>query len=128
MSQPEGTNWSGKDWAPFRTCFPIRYFINDFELAVTFDLDSDPSSRVVRELPTVGVRPGQYGRDVAPEMLLDSPYCPFRADVWRLGKLFKSIFGVCPHLLLSVCLLHSRPSASWLAFALTRRFVRCHVL
>jgi serine/threonine protein kinase len=100
MCQPEETNWSTRDWAPFRSYFPIRYFINDFELAVTFDPDSDPSSRVVTGLPTAGVRPGQYGRDVAPEMLLTSPYCPFRADIWQLGKMFQSIFGVCPLLLL----------------------------
>jgi hypothetical protein len=95
MCQPEGTSWSTRDWAPFRSYFPIRYFINDFELAVTFDLDSDPSSRVVTGLPTIGVRPGQYGRDVAPEMLLESPYGPFHADIWQLGIMFKSIFGVC---------------------------------
>lgn len=119
MSQPEGTNWSKRDWAPFRTCFPIRYFINDFELAVTFDLDSDPSSRVVTGLPTDGVRPGQYGRDPAPEMLLEIPYCPFCADIWQLGAMFKSIFGVCPPLLLSVCLIHSHSSASGPAVAIT---------
>jgi hypothetical protein len=106
MRQPEGC-WDTKAWLPFRSCFPIRYFINDFELAITFDTDSDPSSRVVTGLPTAGVRPGQYGRDVAPEMLSESPYCPFRADIWQLGKMFKSIFGVCPMLLLSVCLLHN---------------------
>jgi hypothetical protein len=38
-------------------------------------------------------------------MLSESPYCPFRADIWQLGKMFKSIFGVYPLLLLSVCLL-----------------------
>jgi len=93
MCQPEETNWSAHDWAPFRSLFPIRYFINDFELAVTFDPDSDPSSRVVTGLPTAGVRPGEYGRDIAPEMLLENPYCPFRADIWQLGKMFRSIFG-----------------------------------
>ena len=105
MSQPEGTSWSTAAWAQFRSCFPIRYFINDFELAVTFDPDSDPSSRVVTGLPTTGLRPGQYGRDAAPEMLSDSRYCPFCVDIWQLGKMFKSIFGVCLLLLLSVCLL-----------------------
>jgi hypothetical protein len=107
MYQPEGTSWSTHDWAPFRSYFPIRYFINDFELSITFDLDSDPLSRVVTGLPTVGLCPGQYGRDVAPEMVLESPYCPFRADIRQLGTMFKSIFGVCPQLLLLVCLLHS---------------------
>ena len=105
MSQPEGTSWSTTTWAPFRSCFPIRYFINDFDLAITFDPHSDPSSRVVTGLPTIGLGPGQYGRDIAPEILSESPYCPFRVDIWQLGKMFKSNFGVSPLLLLSVCLL-----------------------
>jgi len=100
MSQPEGMTWPTTAWAPFRSYFPIRYFINDFELAVTFDPDSDPSSRVITELPTTDLRPGQYGRDIAPEMLSESPYCPFRLDIQQLGIMFKSIFGVCPLLFL----------------------------
>ena|ERR1700720_816456 len=82
--------------SPFRCYFPIRYYINDFEFAVTFDADSAPSSRVVTGLPITGIRSGKYGRDVVPEMLTGSPYCPFRADVWQLGTMFKSYFGVIP--------------------------------
>ena len=80
---------------PFRSYFPVRYYINDFELAATFDPDSEPSSRVVTGLPTTGIRAGEYGREPAPEMLTGSPYCPFRADVWQLGTMFKWTFGVC---------------------------------
>ena len=46
-------------------------------------------------LPTTGIRTGEYGRKPAPEMLSGAPYCPFRADIWQLGTMFKSIFGVC---------------------------------
>jgi hypothetical protein len=51
----------------------------------------------VTGLPTNGVRPGQYGRDIALEMLSESPYCPFRADIWQLGKVqvnFGGLFAV----------------------------------
>jgi len=80
----------GAKLAPFRSYFPVRYYINDFELAATFDPSSDPSSRVVAGLPTAGIRTGEYGRNVAPEMLSEAAYCPFRVDIWQLGSLFKS--------------------------------------
>ena len=80
---------------PFRSLFPVRYYINDFELAATFEPDSEPSSRSVTGLPTTGVRTGEYGRKPAPEMLSGAPYCPFRADIWQLGTMFKSSFGIC---------------------------------
>jgi len=98
-------NWAGRQYqspecladgrllGPFRSLFPVRYYINDFELAVTFDPHSEPSSRTVTGLPTTGIRTGEYGRDPAPEMLSGVPYCPFRADIWQLGMLFKSTFG-----------------------------------
>jgi serine/threonine protein kinase len=85
------------DVSPFRSLFPVRYYINDFEFAVTFDADSEPSSRVVSGLPITGIRTGQYGRDPAPEMLSGSPYCPFRADIWQLGTMFMSCFDVSGH-------------------------------
>ncbi|THH18821.1 hypothetical protein EW146_g2244 [Bondarzewia mesenterica] len=87
---------------PFRSYFPIRYLINDFELAVTFDPNSEPSSRVLTGLPTTGIRIGEYGRETAPEMLSGAPYFPFRADVWQLGTMFKSHFGVMCHIMLLI--------------------------
>ena len=75
--------------------FPVRYYINDFELAVTFEPHSEPSSRTVTGLPITGIRTGKYGRKPAPEMLSENPYCPFRADIWQLGTMFKMLFGVC---------------------------------
>ena len=80
---------------PFRSLFPIRYYINDFELAVSFEPHSEPSSRTVTGLPIAGIRTGEYGRRPAPEMLSGSPYCPFRADIWQLGIMFNMRFGVC---------------------------------
>ncbi len=38
---------------PFRSHFPIRYYINDFELAVCFDEDSDPATGKITGLPNV---------------------------------------------------------------------------
>lgn len=92
----DGVTWSGGVWGPptpFRAHFPVRYYLNDFELAVCFEHDSDPSTRVVSGLPTKGLR-GKYGRDVVPEMLSEQPYCPFRADVWQLGRMFLRCFQV----------------------------------
>jgi serine/threonine protein kinase len=79
---------------PFRSLFPIRYYLNDFEFAVTFDPGSEPSSRLVTGIPSDGIRTGEYERDPVPEMLSEAPYCPFRADIWQLGNLFMSCFGV----------------------------------
>jgi serine/threonine protein kinase len=87
---------------PFQTHFPVRYYLNDFELAVVFDPDSDPSTWVVTGLPTKGLRSGRYGWDPAPEMLLGTPYCLFRADIWQLGNMFKSSFSVHNHLALNL--------------------------
>jgi len=93
---------------PFRCYFPVRYYINDFELAVCYEPDSDPSTRVVSGLPTEGILTGEYGRPPAPEMLTGAPYCPFKADVWQLGRMFTvrsavgepSIFLIIYHLLI----------------------------
>jgi hypothetical protein len=52
-------------------------------------------------LPTSGIRTGEYARDIAPEMLSGFPYCPFRADIWQLGTMFKAYFGVCHIMLLN---------------------------
>ena len=79
---------------PFRSLFPVRYHINDFEFAVTFESHSEPSSQTVTGLPITEVRAGEYGRKPAPEML-SGAYCPFRADIWQLGTMFNSPFGVC---------------------------------
>ena len=44
-------------------------------------------------LPITGIRTGgEYARKPAPS---GDPYCPFRADIWQLGTMFKLTFGVC---------------------------------
>jgi len=80
---------------PFRSLFPARYYIIDFELCAVFDFDSDPATRLVQGIPTArrGGKLSNYGRHAAPEMLLDEPYCPFRADIWQLGTLCGELFG-----------------------------------
>ncbi len=41
--------------APFRSHFPIRYYIDDFETAVCFNKDSDPATRKITGLPDIRV-------------------------------------------------------------------------
>ncbi|PBK60629.1 hypothetical protein ARMSODRAFT_1026368 [Armillaria solidipes] len=66
---------------PFRSHFPIRYYINDFETA----------TRKITGLPNVRVgRIGQYGREYAPEMLINEPYCPFKAASPKVSKSCRS--------------------------------------
>ncbi|EIM86139.1 uncharacterized protein STEHIDRAFT_122114, partial [Stereum hirsutum FP-91666 SS1] len=87
---PPPTNTSSETW-PFRSHFPIRYYLNDFEIGLSFDENSDPSSRTTTGFPhTVSGRKGPYGRAPAPEMLKqDVPHCPFRLDVWQVGIMMK---------------------------------------
>ncbi|PBK60620.1 hypothetical protein ARMSODRAFT_897708, partial [Armillaria solidipes] len=76
-TMPDG-NTESDATGPFRSHFPIRYYINDFETA----------NRKITGLPNVRVgRIGQYGREYAPEMLAGDAYCPFKADVWYLGRM-----------------------------------------
>lgn len=84
---------------PFRSHFPIRYYLHDFEIGLVFDEGSDPSSRTTTGFPTtVSGRKGTYGRHPAPEMLKQGErYCPFRLDVWQAGMMMKEKcrFEVC---------------------------------
>jgi hypothetical protein len=57
-------------------------------MSVQFDLDSDPSTRLVTGLPTsvYGMNDSQkYMKELAPEVLNEEPYCPFKADVYQVG-------------------------------------------
>ncbi len=86
-TQPDGT-FDLLLVGPFRSHSPVRSYINNFKMAVCFDKDSDPGTRKITGLPNVRVgRIGQYDREYAPEMLVDEPYCPFKADVWYLGRM-----------------------------------------
>ena len=52
----------GGKLGPFRSLFPVRYYINDFEFADTFEPNSEPSSRTVTGLPATVIRSGEYAR------------------------------------------------------------------
>jgi hypothetical protein len=69
--------------------------LNDFEYAICFEENSDPSHRLVSGIPIHPLPIGKYGRVPAPEMLSGSPYCPFKCDVWQMGTLFRDTFNVC---------------------------------
>ena len=74
---------------------PVRYYIIDFELSTRFPEDSTPDQRIFTGLPLLRHgydHPDDYGRDIAPEMLLDAPYCPFKSDIFQLGKVLLSHF------------------------------------
>lgn len=97
---PPGARGSREDPAPpFRSHFPIRYYLNDFEVGILFDESSDPSARMVTGDPLApSGREGPYGRPLAPEMAKSGRYCPFRADVWEAGMMMKKEqyeFEVC---------------------------------
>ncbi|ORY73227.1 kinase-like domain-containing protein [Leucosporidium creatinivorum] len=82
-----------KPWS-WRKLFNVCYWITDFELSVQFDADSEPSSRLVRGIPTAawGHTSQDYRKEVAPESLEEEPYCPFKADVFQVGFCAYEIF------------------------------------
>ncbi|TDL21328.1 hypothetical protein BD410DRAFT_771580 [Rickenella mellea] len=77
----------GSGSPPFRSLFPVRYLFIDFEYAVRFPKDSDPSTRLVS--PIEGIE--RFG---APETKNDTDYCPFAADVFNLGFFYFLKFRV----------------------------------
>lgn len=54
------------EYGPFRSYFPARYYIVDFETAVRFDKASDPASRVIQGFPAFSSHtltdPSHYGK------------------------------------------------------------------
>ncbi|TFY71728.1 hypothetical protein EVG20_g1272 [Dentipellis fragilis] len=60
-----------------------RVFLIDFETAVLFEPDSDPSYRTCLGIPT-GVQE-TYSRPLTQEMKSGQPYDPFKLDVWQLS-------------------------------------------
>lgn len=75
------------EWHPesllSRTIIRPRVYIIDFETAVAFPDNSDPTERLVVGLPFPPELP--YERPLPPELILVDPYCPFRLDIWQLG-------------------------------------------
>ncbi|EJD39013.1 hypothetical protein AURDEDRAFT_171812, partial [Auricularia subglabra TFB-10046 SS5] len=70
-------------YKPLRSLFPFKIYLIDFECAVSFSLDSAPSTRLVTGLPLEG-----YDRTMPPEMEAAEPYDPFAVDIWQLGFYF----------------------------------------
>lgn len=61
-----------------------RLYLIDFEFAVDFPADSLPEDRLLTDFP---VSFDVYGQIPAPELLeKELSYCPFRLDIWQLGK------------------------------------------
>jgi len=85
-----------KSWRSSQKHPTIYYFI-DFELAIRFDLRSDPNPWVVSGLPMAG-----FQRVAAPEVRGLIPYCPFKADVYALGFIYYEYFRQCEQWLGSV--------------------------
>lgn len=85
----------GQPVRPFRSLFPYKLYLIDFEWAHCFDPDSDPSTRRLSGRPVVHYceneedgKKWEYDRPVAPEMDAGEPYDPFLTDVWQLGMYF----------------------------------------
>ena len=70
-----------------------RVYLIDFETAVHFSDDVDPSQRLVSGLPFPD---NMYGRARAPEFMVSEShkYCPFRLDMWQFGFHLTQMFSV----------------------------------
>lgn len=70
-----------------------RVYLIDFETAVHFPDDVDPSQRLVSGLPFPD---SVYRRERAPEFLVSESrmYCPFRLDMWQFGFHLMQMFSV----------------------------------
>lgn len=87
----------GEAVKPFRSLFPFKIYLIDFEWAVCFEPNSDPATHLVTGRPPFVDFHGSdstYGRPVAPEMDSEQPHDPFLADVWQLGTYFTDIAKV----------------------------------
>ena len=60
----------------------------DFELAISFPVDTPQEEHVCVGPPYGGSLPGHSGRPMPPEVLSGKPYDPFKLDVWQLGESF----------------------------------------
>ncbi|KAJ3995506.1 hypothetical protein F5050DRAFT_1903411 [Lentinula boryana] len=85
-----------------------RYYIIDFEWAVQFSPDSEPASRTVTGPPLPW---DIYRRPPPPEMRSELPYCPFKADVWQVGKSFMGCIVHIEHVVPDVLKLFRQMSA-----------------
>ena len=65
-----------------------RVYLIDFEVAVEFPPDCPTDQCVSIGLPIGGSvpQPEMYSRPCPPELRSGKPYCPFKLDVWQLGR------------------------------------------
>ena len=101
----------------------MRYYFIDFEPSIRFPEDSRIEDRVVTGLPIKGLGlddPDDYGRDIAPEMLTNESYDPFKTDVFQIGKMFYDHFWVNEHLPDAINIQH-HPHPQVLFFTARRR-------
>ena len=65
-----------------------RVYLIDFEVAVEFPPDCPADQCVSIGLPIGGSvpQPEMYSRPCPPELRSGKPYCPFKLDVWQLGR------------------------------------------
>ncbi|TFY71729.1 hypothetical protein EVG20_g1273 [Dentipellis fragilis] len=91
-----------------------RVYLIDFETAVMFESDNDPSECTCTGIPMGDLK--TYGRPVIPEMLNAVPYDPFKLDVWQLtvSLVFDTTFPSVESILTSMRVVDAgeRPSAS----------------
>ena len=71
-----------------------RVYLNDFETAVHFPQDVDPSNRLVCGLPVPDSNTYQRARPA--ELLISEShmYCPLRLDMWQFGFHLMQMFSV----------------------------------
>ena len=83
-----------------------RVYLIDFETAVQFPAGCPLTERVSVGCPVAE----KYARPHAPEFASGKAYCPFKLDVWQLGRSFSDLkvwhrtFSLC----YSLCLLAFR--------------------
>ncbi|KAL1937618.1 hypothetical protein VTO73DRAFT_13004 [Trametes versicolor] len=93
-------------WQPesLRTrTYPIsrpRVYLNDFETAVHFPPSIPETDRLCVGLPLGASFPGTdaYGRPVPPELQSDTPYDPFKLDVWQFATSFEDFESNFPEI------------------------------
>lgn len=85
---------AGQHVKPFRSLFPFKVYLIDFERAICFEPGSDPNTHLVSGIPSRhdNADESTYQRPVAPEMLGEMPYNAFAADIWQLGT-YLSMLG-----------------------------------
>lgn len=94
--QPYSKTGSTQPPAALNSLFPLRFYLIDFEYAVSFSAETPDAERTVRGPP--GMEPtGRfiYTRPLPSEAQAEAPYCPFRADVWQIGLMLQEQFEVC---------------------------------